>query len=123
MEFLDLARNVLVILHFIGLASLLGGFLTQMSAFKTKSVVINPAILHGALTQLVTGLLLVAVAEMGEGDVNHMKIGIKLAVALAIYVIALVNRKKKPVSSAVLGIIGTLTLVNVVVAVVVPGMS
>jgi len=123
MEFLDLARNVLVILHFIGLASLLGGFLTQMSAFKTKSVVINQAILHGALTQLVTGLLLVAVAEMGEGDVNHMKIGIKLAVALAIYVIALVNRKKKPVSSAVLGIIGTLTLVNVVVAVVVPGMS
>ncbi|MBF0673539.1 MAG: hypothetical protein IR160_13240 [Salinibacterium sp.] len=123
MEFLDLARNVLVILHFIGLASLLGGFLTQMSAFKTKSVVINPAILHGALTQLVTGLLLVTVAEMGEGDVNHMKIGIKLAVAIAIYVIALVNRKKKPVSSAVLGIIGTLTLVNVVVAVVVPGMS
>ncbi|QEE60915.1 hypothetical protein FVA74_04455 [Salinibacterium sp. dk2585] len=123
MELLDLARNVLVILHFIGLASLLGGFLTQMSAFKTKSVVINPAILHGALTQLVTGLLLVTVAEMGDGDVNHMKIGIKLAVALAIYVIALVNRKKKPVSSAVLGIIGALTLVNVVVAVVVPGMS
>lgn len=123
MEPLDLARNVLVILHFIGLASLLGGFLVQMSAFKTRSVVINPAILHGALTQLVTGLLLVVVAEMGEGDVNHMKIGIKLAIALVIYVLALINRKKKPVSSAVIGIIGALTIVNVIVAVVVPGFA
>lgn len=121
METLDVLRLILVILHFIGLAALLGGFLTQMSGFKTKSVVINPAILHGALTQLVTGLLLVTVAEMGDGDVNHMKVGIKLAVALVIYVLALVNRKKKPVSNAVLGIIGALTLVNVIVAVVVPG--
>ncbi|TQL47518.1 hypothetical protein FB562_0581 [Homoserinimonas aerilata] len=119
---MEILRDVLVILHFIGLASLLGGFLTQMKSFKTKSAVINPAILHGALTQLVTGLLLTGLAEMGDGDVNHMKIGIKLLVVVVIYVLALVNRKKKPVSNAVLGIIGLLTIVNIVVAVVVPGM-
>ena len=118
MEFLDLARNVLVILHFIGLASLLGGFLTQMSAFKTKSVVINQAILHGALTQLVTGLLLVAVAEMGEGDVNHMKIGIKLAILIVITVLVFVYRKRASVASWVVWLIGALTLTNIIIAVV-----
>lgn len=119
---MEILRDVLVILHFIGLASLLGGFLVQMSAFRTKSAVINPAILHGALTQLVTGLLLVVLAEMRDGEVNHMKIGIKLFIVIVIYVLALVNRKKKPVSPAVLGTIGLLTLANIVIAVVVPGM-
>lgn len=118
---MDLLRNILVILHFIGLGSLLGGFLVQMKSFKTKSVVINPAILHGALVQLITGLLLTGVAEAGDDPVNHMKIGIKLVVALAVYVLALANRKKNPVSNSVLGIIGVLTLVNIVVAVVMPG--
>src|SRR5690554_2633057 len=120
---MEILRNVLLILHFIGLASLLGGFLVQMSAFKTKSAVINPAILHGALTQLVTGLLLVTVAEMGDGDVNHMKVGIKLLVVIVIYVLALINRKKTSVSPAVLGTIGLLTLVNIIVAVTVPGFA
>lgn len=118
---MEILRNILVILHFIGLASLLGGFLVQMSAFRTKSAVINPAILHGALTQLITGLLLVVLAEMGEGDVNHMKVGIKLLIAIVIYVLALISRKKTTVSPAILGSIGLLTIVNIVVAVVVPG--
>ncbi|NQU38100.1 MAG: hypothetical protein HQ526_10970, partial [Actinobacteria bacterium] len=48
--------DVLVVLHFIGLASLIGGFLVQI---KTSPRVINNAMLHGALTQLVTGVLLV----------------------------------------------------------------
>lgn len=45
--------DTLLALHFVGLASLLGGFLTQMSA-GTKRIV--PAMLHGALTMLLTGL-------------------------------------------------------------------
>lgn len=118
---MEILHTILVILHFIGLASLLGGFLVQMSGFKTKSIAINPAIIHGAITQLVTGLLLVVLAEMGDADVNHAKVGIKLAIAVVITVLALVNRKKKPVSAAVLGSIGVLTLANIVIAVVVPG--
>lgn len=114
---MEILRNVLLVLHFIGLASLLGGFLVQMSAFKTKSAKINPAILHGALTQLVTGLLLVGVAEMGDGEVNNIKVGIKLVVLLVIYVLALINRKKVSVSTAVVGIIGVLTITNIVIAV------
>ena len=69
----------LVVLHFIGLAALLGGWLVQMSA-PTK--VVNRAMLDGAFTQLATGLAMVGLAETvlaDDEDINHMKVGIKLA--------------------------------------------
>ena len=71
---MQLVYNLLVVLHFIGLASLLGGFLVQMSS-PTK--VVNPAMLHGALTQLVTGLAMVGMAESGlveDTDINTTKV-------------------------------------------------
>ena len=42
--------DLLLVLHFIGLASLLGGLMVQLSARGGR--VVNPAMLHGALTQL-----------------------------------------------------------------------
>ncbi len=48
---MDFVRNTLLVLHFIGLASLLGGFMVQIAATPR---VVNNAMLHGALTQLVT---------------------------------------------------------------------
>lgn len=114
MEFL---HPLLVILHFIGLASLLGGVMVQLKAVAKGKGSINAAMLHGALTQLVTGLALVALAEMGDGGVNHMKIGIKLAVLVVIMVLVLVYRKKSPVASWVVWLIGALTVTNIVIAV------
>jgi len=108
--------NLIVILHFIGLASLLGGFLVQMSA-ADKGV--NPAMLHGALTQLVTGLLMVGLIESGAVDeeANMTKISVKLAIVVVITVLAFIGRRKQPPQVALWGIIGALTLANVVIAV------
>nr|WP_202628090.1 hypothetical protein [Cellulomonas sp. APG4] len=106
----------MLVLHFVGLASLLGGFLVQMKS-RTKRV--EAAMFHGALTQLVTGLALVGIAEAGDADVNHMKVGLKLVVLVAITALVLVGRRKESVSTGVWGAIGGLTLVNVVIAVVV----
>ncbi|HRP99792.1 MAG TPA: hypothetical protein PK781_04940, partial [Terrimesophilobacter sp.] len=103
MEFLYM---LFIILHFVGLASLLGGFLVQMKPIAKGKGVVNAAMVHGALTQLVTGLLLVGIAEMGDGTVNHMKIGIKLAVLIVITVLVFVYRKKTAVPSWVLWAIG-----------------
>lgn len=116
---MDFLYTLLVILHFVGLASLLGGFLVQMKAVAKGKGVIHAAMIHGALTQLVTGLLMVGLAEMGDGDVNHMKIGIKLAILIVITVLVFVYRKKSSVPAWVLWAIGALTLANVVIAVVV----
>lgn len=44
----------------------------------------TPALVWGARAQLVTGLILVGLAEMDDGDVNHAKIGVKLVVAIAV---------------------------------------
>lgn len=115
MEFL---HSLLVILHFVGLASLLGGVMVQLKAVAKGKGTINAAMMHGALTQLVTGLALVGLAEAGDGDVNHMKIGIKLAILIVITVLVFVYRKKASVASWVVWLIGALTLANIVIAVV-----
>ena len=115
---MDLLRNILLILHFVGLASLLGGFLVQIKPIIAGKGTIVPAMFHGALTQLVTGLLLVGVIQMGTlAHIDNTKIGIKLLVLIVITVLVIVNRKKPSVSSLVLWAIGGLTLANVIIAV------
>lgn len=122
MEIAELVRNSLLVLHFVGLASLLGGFLTQIRAMSAGSAKVIPAMVHGAWTAFVTGLLLVGVAEwriaMGANfEVDHIKIAVKTAVVLVILVLVMLNRKKDTVRGNVLGLIGGLTLTNVVLAV------
>jgi hypothetical protein len=114
---MEIIRNIILVLHFVGLASILGGVLVQTKAFRTGAAVL-PAILHGAYLQLLTGLLLVGVIEMaGDDHVNNVKIGVKLAVLIAITVIALINRKKPTAARWVVPTIGLLTLANIVIAV------
>ena len=122
MELTDIIRYSLVVLHFIGLASLLGGFMAQMKAMASGTARIVPAMVHGAWTLLITGLALVGVAEwrisMGANfELDHMKIGIKSLVLIAILVLVLLNRKKDSVKAPVFGAIGGLAILNVVLAV------
>jgi hypothetical protein len=122
MELIELTRNSLIVLHFIGLASLLGGFLTQMRAMGAGVARIVPAMLHGAWTAFLTGLLLVGLAEyriaMGaDFEVDHMKIGVKSVVALIILILVMANRKKDSVKAPLFGAVGGLTLTNVILAV------
>lgn len=122
MDLIDFARNSLIVLHFVGLAALLGGFLTQMKAMRGGLAKVVPAMVHGAWTAFITGLLLVGLAEyriaMGaDFEIDHMKIGVKSMVALVILVLVMVNRKKDSVKTPVFGAIGALTLTNVILAV------
>lgn len=122
LELAGIVKMFLVVLHLVGMAALLGGFLVQIKALRAKTAEILPAMVHGAWTSFVTGLLLVGVREwelaMGGGeDLDHSKIAIKSVVVLIILVLVMLNRKKKPVSGSVLGTVGGLTLLNVVLAV------
>lgn len=111
---MDFLEHTLVVLHFIGLASLLGGFLVQI---KTSPRVVNNAMVHGIITQLVTGVLLVGIAESGDEAVDHAKIGVKLAVAVVVAVLVFANRRRDALTTAAWGLIGGLTIANIVVAV------
>ena len=118
---MDFVYNLILILHFIGLASVVGGFLVQM---KSREKGVNPAMLHGALTQLVTGLLLVGLPEMGvalpyEGweSWDHTKIAVKLVLTVIITVLAVVGRRKAGAQPGFWAAIGVLSIANIFIAV------
>lgn len=111
---MDFVYNLILILHFIGLASVVGGFLVQMRSAQKG---VNPAMLHGALTQLVTGVILVGLAEMQDEDVDHAKIAVKLVITIVITVLAFVGRRKLPPQVGFWGAIGALSIANIFIAV------
>ncbi|MEO3755082.1 hypothetical protein [Streptomyces sp. B6B3] len=113
---MDVLIEVVVGLHIIGIAALLGGFLTQMKVMGAGEARIVPAMMHGAWTMLVTGLALVGLNQADDQEVNNTKIGVKLAVLLAILVLAYVNRDEDRVNARVFGAIGLLTVANVFIA-------
>lgn len=109
-------HSLVLFLHFVGTAALLGGWL---ATFR------NPTVLQwqhiGAWIQLITGIALVGLLEMGDGQVNHIKIAVKLVVLIAVLVAAIIGRRKiakdQPVSTGLAHAVGGLTLVNVALAV------
>lgn len=122
LEIAGLVKGVLVVLHLVGLSALLGGFLVQIKALRAKTAEILPAMIHGAWTALITGLLLVGVRQWelaigGGEELDHIKIAVKSVVSTVIVVLVMLKRKQKPVRGVVLTTVGGLTLLNVVLAV------
>ncbi|ONI78241.1 hypothetical protein BWI15_01810 [Kribbella sp. ALI-6-A] len=114
---MDFLHDVLTLLHLVGFAALFGGFFTQL---KAKEPVVNNAMLHGALTQLVTGVLLVGLASGVKDDdftVDNTKIGVKLVVVLVITVLLFLWRRRPSITRGMLMAIGGLTLLNAIIAV------
>ena len=113
MEFL---YNVILVLHFVGLAALLGGFAAQM---KSADKHVTKVMFHGTLLQLVTGVLLVLFAETGWVDetINHSVVGAKLLILILILVIAVWSRKKPAPQVKAWAAVGLLTFVNICIAV------
>jgi len=112
---MDALHTTLLILHFLGLAAIFGGALEQ---WRTGGTLTTPVTLWGARLQVVTGLALAALVFTGDDadDANHMKIGVKLLVALAVAAIAEMNAKKTVVARSASIIVG-LSAINVIVAV------
>ncbi|MFE5807431.1 hypothetical protein OG444_23605 [Streptomyces sp. NBC_01232] len=114
---MDVLINVFVGLHIIGIASLLGGFLTQMKAMSAGTARFTPAMLHGSLTMLVTGVLLVGFNQMDGTPVNNVKVGVKLAILFVILCLVYVKRDEEQVDKALFGAVGGLTVINIFIAV------
>jgi hypothetical protein len=117
---MQIVANILVILHFIGLAFLLGSFLYQIKDIIKGTAKVARGMIDGALTMLVTGLALTGIysAHLIEDEhINNAKVGTKLVVLIIVTVLALVFRKKDPAPSWALWAIGGLTTLNVILAV------
>jgi hypothetical protein len=69
--------HAVLALHFLGLAALLGGAAAQLPAEKPA---VTAVMLHGAFTQLATGLALWAIVSSGlHQDVPTAKMAVKIA--------------------------------------------
>lgn len=87
MEPLDVVRHSLFALHMLGLAAIVGGFFVQL---RRKSDFVLVPLLAGAITQVVTGLAMVGIAEARGRDVDMIKITVKSAIALVVLIAAIV---------------------------------
>ena len=88
METTDLLRSFFIVAHFVGLAAIVGPFLLQL---RWKGQYGFSVVLGGAITQLITGLVLVGLAEMRDVDVDYAKITVKLVIAIIIFAAALLG--------------------------------
>ncbi|PFG36265.1 hypothetical protein ATL41_0981 [Flavimobilis soli] len=110
---MDIVYKVMLVLHLLSWAFILGSLVANL-----KDAKIAKGAFHAALTALVTGVVMVGLKEMGDGSVNHMKIGIKLLVTIVITVLTVLGEKKpERVTKGYIGGILALVVLNVSLAI------
>ena len=122
---MEAVSNIFLVLHFVGLAALFGGFLAQMS---TKAKSITNGMLHGALLSLVAGVVLVGLRyPLNDQDAtayplyDNSKISVKLLILLVILILGYTSKKRSKSSdqgdTVAWATVGLLTFTNIVIAV------
>ncbi|WP_221629191.1 hypothetical protein [Humibacillus xanthopallidus] len=117
MTAMDFVYNVLVALHLLGMAAVVGGWI----AVRSGRTLIAP-IVWGARAQLVTGLALVGIASAIKDDsheVDNTKIAVKLVIALVVVAAAEIGRartKRGQDAGTLLDVAGGGAVANVLVA-------
>src|SRR6478735_10376469 len=111
---MEFQRHLLLVLHLLGFAALLGGLLVQVRR-PEKSV--NGLMRDGAGTAFVAGLLLVGVLEADDQSVDHAKIAVKSLIGLAILVLVMANLRKERIAQGLWLLLLLLTVANVCVAI------
>ena len=114
---MDLVYNLLVVLHLLGMAAVVGGWI----AVRSGRTVTAPVV-WGARAQIVTGVLLVGIASAikdDEHEVNNAKVAVKLVVALVVAAAAEIGNarsKRGQDAGTLLDVAGGAAVVNVGVA-------
>lgn len=114
---MDILNSVLLTGHILGLALIIGSFFVQLR--RKGDFALMPTLI-GAITQVITGLGLVGLAEASDGDIVYAKIAVKLVIALIVLgaaIAAVVVQRKGGRTQPFFHAAGGLAIVNVVVAV------
>ncbi|WP_460801197.1 Fe-S protein [Microbacterium sp. GXF6406] len=116
---METLRHVVVFVHLIGFAVLFGAWAVQAFGGKRE---FTRLMTYGMVIAAVAGLALAAPWGMAAGaELNHMKIGVKLVVLLAIGALLGIGtskqRKTGSLSPALFWLVGILTLANAAIAV------
>ena len=111
---MDLARQILLVVHILGFAALFGGLVAQTGSSEKR---VNGAMRDGAGTAFLAGLLLVGVLEAGDGAVDHVKIGVKFAIGLVLLVLVMANARKATIPQGLWVGLLLLSVANIAVAI------
>lgn len=107
--------HLVLVLHLLGMAAILGGFVAERTGGRGL-----PIMLWGARAQVITGLLLVGLAQLGRMGFYGNKIGVKLLVAITVMActeIATASTRRGEPKPLLVPAAAALTVVNVLVAV------
>lgn len=114
---MHLALQILLLVHLIGFAALLGGALVQL---RDPEPEISTAMLHGSWSSLVTGVALWVLSTTPEGGLGLAVVVVKLVLTLVVTLLVVVNRRFLSVPPGLLRLITLLVLATTVVSVVRP---
>ena len=113
---MEILYTALVVLHFVGIVAIGYGYFKELAK---KTFGVNVAMLHGASTQLLTGVLMVGLRESGvvaDDEVLDMsRIALKLIIAIAIVALYSIGKRKSE-QKLYWSLIGSLTLTNIIIA-------
>jgi hypothetical protein len=117
---MDLIYDLLVVLHFIGMAGLVGGLIVGVAE---KPLRIKKPALHSGLLVLLAGIFLVIVNSVQHASdssvemIDHGKIGVKLLVVILILILGFKNLAKSEVAKRTYMTMLALSLLNILIAV------
>ena len=116
---MELFYSALVVLHFVGIVAIFYGFFKELAK---KTFGVNVAMLHGASTQLLTGIVMVGLHESGavasDEVLDMSKITLKLIIAVAV-IAAYSIGKRRSGTKLYWALVGGLTTANTIIAVVI----
>ncbi len=110
---MQIAHQLLVLLHLIGFAALLGGIVVQLREVEPE---VNTAMLYGAAIELLTGVGLFVWAELLP-DPQHAQLIVKTVIAVLVVLLVVVNRRFASIPRGLLALIGGLTVAAAAVSV------
>ena len=111
---MEIVERVLVLLHLVGFAALFGGLVVQA---RIPHPEVNVSMVSGAWLELLTGAGLVALIVANSEPIHYPQLVVKLLLTLLLVLLVSKNRKFTSIPRGLWALMGSLTLLNAVVAV------
>jgi hypothetical protein len=111
---MHVAHHLLVLLHLVAFAALLGGSLVQL---RSRDPEINAAMLHGAWVALASGVALWVLADTFDVRVSLAAMVVKTVVAAFVTLLVVLNRRFFTIPRGLLRLITLLVLAEAAISV------
>ena len=111
---MDVAHQLLVLLHLVAFAALLGGALVQL---RSREPEISTAMLHGAWVAFASGVALWVLSDSFDVRVSLAAMVVKTVVSAFVTLLVVLNRRFFSIPRGLLRLITLLVLAEAVIAV------